>query len=438
MDETTASAFNVATQNPVIGSQNYKSGRTVTLDLDDINLADPTFWRRPDKYELLARFRRERPITRLSLVEGEGHFWSLTRHKETCEVTKNDKLFLSHFGTGMSCLDTPERAYDIAGMVNRDGSAHRRLRRIVSRVFTPARLKRIEEDVFSAARAVIGAVSECGECDFASDVAAQLSTKVICDMLGVPEGADRDDLIRLTVVAQGYGDESVGEFDNSLEAFYAINHYGESLARERRKAPGDDLLSMIVSAEVDGEQLSDRDVGIYFQLLITAGIDTTASSVAQGMSFLAQHPDQWRDWREDYEGLVGTALEEIVRYSTPVVHFGRTAAADTEILGQPIAAGEQVVFWYTSANRDEAVFDEPERFDIRRSPNDHVGYGGGGPHQCLGMHLARREMYHFFKLLFETLPDLEIDLDRMQPLNGLFISGMRSLPCRYSPVRMTP
>ena len=284
---------------------------------------------------------------------------------------------------------------------------------------------------------MISAISERGECDFATEVAAQMSTKVVCDMLGVPEGSDRDELIRLTVQAQGYGDESVGELDDSLDAFYAINAYGEALGRKRRKLPSNDLLSVLVSAEVDGETLSDLDIGVYFQLLITAGIDTTASSIAQGVSFLAKHPDQWRAWREDYEGLVGTALEEIVRYSTPVVHFGRTAARDTEILGQPIAAGGQVVFWYVSANRDETVFDKPECFDIRRTPNEHVGYGGGGPHHCLGMHLARREMYHFFKQLFETLPDLEVDLDAMKPLNGLFINGMRSLPCRYSPVRIS-
>ena len=408
----------------------------MTENLDDIQLADPAFWKRPDKFDKLARFRRERPIAKQELPDGEGHYWSLTRHKETCELTKNAKLFLSHYGTGMSCLDSPELAYDVAGMVNRDGPAHRRLRRIVSKVFTPGRLQAIEGDIATSARAVIGAVSERGECDFATDVASRLSMKIICDMLRVPESEDRDELIRLTTQAQGYGDESVGDRGTSLDAFYAINAYGEELGRARRKAPGNDLLSMIVTAEIDGEPLSDRDVGIYFQLLITVGIDTTASSIARGMTYLAQNPDQWSAWREDYDGLVGTALEEIVRYATPVVHFGRTAAHDTEILGQPVAAGEQVVFWYVSANRDEAVFDEPGRFDLRRTPNDHVGYGGGGPHQCLGMHFARREMYHFFRVLFETLPDLEIDLDGMQPLDGLFIRGMHHLPCHFTPVRM--
>ena len=406
--------------------------------LDDIQLADPTFWRRPDKHDILARFRRERPIARQTLPDSEGSvpYWSLTRHKETIEITKNAKLFLSHFGTGMTVLDTPELAYDIAGMLNRDGAAHRRLRRIVSRVFTPARLKQIEDDMAASARAVIGAVSERGECDFAADIANRLPMKVICNMLSVPEGEDHHEMARLSIQAQGYGDENGGSVGDALDAFYALNAYGEELGRKRRKAPGDDLVSMMVTAEVDGEKLTDRDVGVYFQLLITAGIDTTTSSIGQGMSFLAQHPDQWREWREDYEGLVATALEEIVRYSTPVVHFGRTVAHDTEILGQPIAAGEQVVFWYTSANRDETVFDEADRFNLRRTPNEHVGYGGSGPHHCLGIHLARREMYHFFKALFETLPDLEIDLDAMVQINGLFINGMRHLPCRFTPVRL--
>jgi cytochrome P450 len=411
----------------------------MTESLDNILLADPTFWKRPDKYDILARFRRERPISRQTLPDEERTYWSLTRHKETREITKNEKLFVSRFGTGMSTsLESPEMAYEIAGMVNRDAPDHPRLRRIAVKVFTPRLLKDIEGDIAASARTVVGAVSERGECDFAADIANQMPLKVIGDMLAVPEGNDRNELARLSTQAQGYGDENQGDEGDSLAAFIALNDYGEALSRERRKAPGDDLLSRLVTADVDGEKLTDRDVGIYFQLLITAGFETTASSIALGMSFLAQHPDQWRDWREDYDGLVGTALEEIVRYGTPVVHFGRTVAQDTEILGQPIAEGETVVFWYTSANRDEAVFDKPERFDIRRTPNDHVGYGGGGVHHCLGMHLARREMYHFYKVLFETLPDLEIDLDGMQQLNALFINGMRRLPCRYTPVRKDP
>ena len=336
----------------------------------------------------------------------------------------------------MTTIDGPEIAYDIAGMVNRDAPVHPRLRGVLARVFTPRLLKNLENDIAASARRVIAGISEQGECDFAKDVASRMPTHVICDMLGVPEGGDRDVLARLSIKAQGYGDDEEGSEEESLAAFYALNAFGEELCRARRKAPGDDLVSMMIAAEVDGEKLRDYDIGIYFQLLITAGIDTTASSLGQGMGFLARHPAQWRSWRENYDGLAATALEEIVRYASPVVHFGRTVARDTRILGQSVAAGDQVVFWYVSANRDESVFKNPQCFDITRSPNDHVGFGGGGVHHCLGIHLARREMYHLFKVLFETLPDLEVDLDGMQEINGLFINGMRRLPCRYTPVRM--
>ena len=407
----------------------------MTGNLDDICLAEPSFWKRPDKMVVFARFRRERPVARQFMPNGGRPYWSLTRHAECRTVTRESSLFLSRYGTGMA-TDTPEVAYDTGGMLNRDAPVHPRLRRVVAKVFTPRLLRILGPDMAAAARTVIGAISECGTCDFAVDVANRMPMKVICDMLSVPEGDDRDELARLTLQALGYGDEAIGDAADALEAFYALNAYGEELGRRRRKRPGEDLVSMMVAADVDGQGLSDYDVGVYFQLLITAGIETTASSIAQGIRFLAEHPDQWQAWRNDYDGLAATALEEIVRFSSPVVHFGRTVEHDTQIAGQPIAEGEQVVFWYNSANRDEAVFDKPERFDIRRTPNDHVGYGGGGPHHCLGMHLARQEMYHFFKTLFATLPDLEIDLDRMQPINGLFINGMRRLPCRYTPVSL--
>jgi cytochrome P450 len=404
------------------------------IDLDAVCLADPAFWKRPDKLDVLAAFRRERPVAWQTFPGRDRGYWSVTRHAETREVTKDVKRFVSAFGTGM-VSETPEEAYTTGGMLNRDAPLHPALRRIVAQVFTPRLLRNLEDKMAATARQVVAGVSERGACDFATDIANRMPLTVICDMLDVPE-ADRDGLARLTLTALGYGDDKVGGIQDSMQAFLALNAYGEELARARRRVPGEDLITMMVKAQVDGEALTDRDIGIYFQLLITAGIETTASSIAQGMAFLARHPDQWAAWRADYEGLVATALEEIVRYASPVVHFGRTTVADTEIGGQAIAKGDQVVFWYVSANRDPAAFADPDRFDIRRTPNDHVGYGGGGPHHCLGMHLARREMHHFFRTLFETLPELEIDLDAMRPIHGMFINGMHSLPCRFTPRRL--
>ena len=398
--------------------------------LDTIQLADPRFWRRPDRMEVFARFRRERPVARQTLPDGSASYWSLTRYAECRDVTRRTSLFRSRHGTGL-VAEGPELAYEIGGMLNRDAPLHPALRRILAKVFTPRFLESVEQEMDGAARSVVGAVSERGDCDFAVDIANRMPLTVICDMLSVPAGDDRDELAELTLTAL-----DPAEATESLKAFRALNLYGENLARLRRRAPGRDLVSRLIAAEVDGARLSDRDIGIYFQLLITAGIETTSSSLAQGMHFLATHPAQWRDWRESYEDLAGTAIEEIVRYASPVVHFGRRVERDAVIGGQPVAAGDQVVFWYISANRDEAVFAQPERFDIRRVPNDHVGFGGGGPHHCLGIHLARREMHHLFRVLFETLPDLDIDPDGARPRHGLFINGMQRLPCRFTPRRV--
>lgn len=354
---------------------------------------------------VFARFRRERPVARQTMPDGSASFWSLTRHAECRDVSRRTSLFRSQHGTGL-VAEGPELAYEVGGMLNRDAPLHPALRRILAKVFTPRFLEDMEQDMNVAARSVVGAVSGRGGCDFAVDIANRMPLTVICDMLSIPAGHDRDELARLTLKAL-----DPIEAAESLRAFRALNLYGEDLARQRRRAPGQDLVSRLVAAEVDGAGLSDRDIGIYFQLLITAGIETTSSSLAQGMHFLASHPAQWCDWRENYEELAGTAIEEIVRYASPVVHFGRRAERDVVIAGQPVSAGDQVVFWYISANRDETVFEQPERFDIRRSPNDHVGFGGGGTHHCLGIRLARREMHHLFRVLFETLPDLDIDLD---------------------------
>ncbi|MCE2518738.1 MAG: cytochrome P450 [Alphaproteobacteria bacterium] len=402
----------------------------MTESLDTIQLADPGFWAREDRMAVFARFRRERPVARQTMPDGSASYWSLTRHAECRDVSRRTSLFRSQHGTGL-VADGPELAYEIGGMLNRDAPLHPALRRILARVFTPRFLESTEQGMDAAARSVVGAVSERGHCDFAPDIANRMPLTVICDMLSVPDGDDRDELARLTLKAL----DPVAAAQ-SLEAFRALNRYGEDLARRRRRAPGGDLVSRLVAAEVDGAGLTDLDIGIYFQLLVTAGIETTSSSLAQGMHFLATHPAQWRDWRESYDELAGTAIEEIVRYASPVVHFGRRVERDVVIGGQPVAAGDQVVFWYISANRDETVFAHPECFDIRRSPNDHVGFGGGGPHHCLGLHLARREMHHLFRVLFETLPDLDIDLDGARSRHGLFINGMERLPCRFTPRRM--
>ena len=218
----------------------------------------------------------------------------------------------------------------------------------------------------------------------------------------------------------------------ALDAFYALNHYGEDLCKSRRKQPRDDLISTIATAQVDGGRLSVEEVGVFFQLLITAGVETTGSALGQGFLALSQFPGERRLWQDDFERLAPTAVEEIVRYATPVIHFRRTATRDTELDGVAISEGDKVVLWYLSANRDESVFVDPFRLDLSRHPNPQLGYGGGGRHFCLGANLARMEITALFKYLFEYLPDIEVSGDAT-PLPSRFVNGLLSLPCRYTP-----
>jgi cytochrome P450 len=250
-------------------------------------------------------------------------------------------------------------------------------------------------------------------------------------MMGV-EAGDDDGLAELTVTALSYGDDDTGGFETSFAAAMEIAAYGAALGRSRREDPRDDLTTALVQAEVDGERLSDDEIGSFFGLLLTAGIETTGTAAAHGIAALCRHPDQRRAWMADPQ-LAATAVEEIVRWSTPVLHFRRTAISDVELGDVTIAAGEKVVLWYLAANRDERVFADPWRFDLARTPNEHVGFGGGGPHFCLGANLARVELRAFFAELFRVLPDLEVTA-APELMSTPFINGIRSLPCEYTPV----
>src|SRR5205085_1821917 len=211
-----------------------------------------------------------------------------------------------------------------------------------------------------------------------------------------------------------------------------LSNLMQDLARIRREKPTDDLTSALIHAEVDGERLTDQEVGSFFVLLVAAGNETTRNAISHGMKALSDNPDQKRAWMADFERIAPTAVEEIVRWASPVIHFRRTAMRDTEISGQPIREGEKVVMWYNSGNRDESVFDAPHDFRVTRSPNEHVGFGGPGPHFCMGAHLARREITVMFRQLFRRLPDLEITAPPSRLLS-FFIHGIKRMPCEFTP-----
>jgi cytochrome P450 len=412
------------------------------LPVDDIHLSDPAFWLRPleEREGAFATLREERPVSfheepDLEVLPRGPGYWALTRHADILEASRRPEVFCSGRGSNIGDLPPPFLEF-FGSMINMDDPRHARLRRIVARGFTPRILARVQHDVEQAAEAIVDAVLDRGECDFVTDIAAALPLKIICDMMAIPESQygfifDRTNRIL------GAGDpEYVSEPAEVIPALLAagseLSQLVQELGRDRVAHPGEDLISALVNAEVDGERLDEAELGSFFVLLVVAGNETTRNAISHGMKALCDHPEQRARWQADFDGLAERAVEEIVRWATPVIHFRRTATRDAQIGGQRIAEGQKVVLWYNSANRDEAVFDEPHRFDVGRSPNPHVGFGGPGPHFCLGAHLARREITVMFRELFTRLPDLRV-VGEPDRLHSFFIHGLKHMRCEFTP-----
>jgi len=410
---------------------------------DDIRLGEPEFWLRSrvDRERAFATLRRERPISfhQEPEVPGLGRgpgFWSLTRHADVLEASRNGQLFSSARG-GVNMVDQPDFFAELFGsMIVMDDPRHARLRRIVSSGFTPTQLRNVMTGVERAAVEIVDAIVDRGRCDLVNDIAAMLPLKIICDMMGIPASEYRYVFDRTNVILGATDPEYVADLTQAipaiLQAGQELATVAEDLAAFREKQPTDDLTSALIRAEIDGERLTKQEIGSFFVLLTVAGNETTRNAISHGVKALSDHPEQRRRWMDDFETVAPTAVEEIVRWATPVIHFRRTATADTTIAGQPIRAGEKVIMWYCSANRDEAVFDAPARFDVTRTPNDHVGFGGPGPHFCLGAQLARREITVMFRELFRRLPDLEV-VGEPAYLASNFINGIKRLPCEFTP-----
>lgn len=413
--------------------------------VDQIRFDDPEFWNAPaeDREGAFALLRRERPMSfheeftpppEIPLPKGPG-YWSVTRMADVLTASRRSDLFCS--GKGVQIVDLPAELNEFFGsMIAMDDPRHARLRRIVARGFTPRALASLQHDVERRASALIDAVIDRGECDFVGMIAAPLPLGIICDMMGIPESQTQF-VFDQTNIILGLGDPEyvtpgTSPLIAALNAGRGLAQLMNELALERRKNPTDDLTSQLLSAEVDGESLSDQEIASFFVLLVVAGNETTRNAISHGMKALSEHPDQRRKWAGDFEAIAPSAVEEIVRWASPVIHFRRTVTADTELGGQKLRAGEKIVLWYNSANRDEAAFDEPYRFDVTRAPNEHVGFGGPGAHHCLGANLARREITVVFRELLRRLPDLEIS-GAPEMLRSNFIHGIKRMPCRFTP-----
>jgi methyl-branched lipid omega-hydroxylase len=412
------------------------------VPLADIDLSDPEFWIQPRDWRYGAfqtlrnespfHFFEERLVENSPIPPGAG-YRALVRHDDIWHVSRNANLFKS--GAGSNIGDLPVEINEFFGsMINMDDPKHFRLRSIVSKGFTPKEIGALEESVRVRSASVIDRMFERfpeRECDFVREVAALMPLQIICDMMGIPE-SDEEMIFNWTNTILGVGDpEYVGTFDDLVRVGGEIFAYALALGEERLKNPGNDIASIMMNAVVDGERLTAQEFGSFFILLVVAGNETTRTAIGHGMRELTIHRDQRELWFNDFETHTKTAVEEIVRYATPVIHFRRTATQDTEINGQPIKEGEKVVMFYQSGNRDESVFTNPNDFDIRRSAQPaQVGFGAGGPHFCLGANLARREIAVMFDEIRRRVPTLEITSEP-DYLQSSFINGIKRMNCAW-------
>lgn len=399
------------------------------------SLSDPEFWLGNDRDAEFARLRRDNPVSWQPeppsvWSDGGRGYWALARHADVHTASRNTALFSSAMGTEL--IDLPvdiARAY--SGMLNMDAPEHTRMRDILREEFTPRRVNMLRRRVTQAAAALIERVAQSRGCDFATEIADALPTTVTCQLLGVP-AADRTYIAELSRASIPLGDPEFNARHTPLEAADLLIEYGKALIGERRERPTDDLTTVLAHAELDGQPLGDAAAGTFFELLITAGVETTGAAISHGLIALHDHPDQRLALKHADTSGYRMAVEEILRWSTPVIHFRRTALADTEIHGQPIQQGDKLVLFFNSANRDETVFARADGFDITRHPNPHVSFGAGGPHFCLGAHLARLEIATLFRELLQRLgpPELTEAPDYMR---SMFFNGVKHLRCSFAP-----
>jgi cytochrome P450 len=409
---------------------------------DEVNLTDlEGFWRRGDaeKEAAFALLRRTEPVSWHPfvsdyLVATDG-LYAVTRHEDILHVSKHPELFSS--AGGITTIDAPPEFNEFFGsMIAMDDPRHARLRKLVSAGFTPRTMKRLEDAVRRVAAEIVDEAAERAEGDFVTDVAAALPLRIICDLMDVPE-SQHAFVFDQTNVVLGAGDpeytpEGTDLVTALLTAGGNLAALMDEVAASKEGGTGDDLTTALVNAEVDGERLTRAELASFFVLLVVAGNETTRNAISHGMMALDAHPDQRQLWAADFDALAPSAVDEIVRWASPVIYMRRTTTQPVTLAGVDIAEGQKVELFYWSANRDEAVFTDPFRFDVRRSPNPHVGFGGPGPHFCLGAHLARREITVMFRELFTRLRAVEVT-GEPEMLLSAFIHGVKHLPCRFVP-----
>jgi cytochrome P450 len=407
-----------------------------------IDLSDTAFWGWPPAERASAfALLRAQPHPRfyaepeVPFSEKGPGYYALVRYADVAEASRHPDVFCSGKGA-TNIADLPAEFNEYFGsMINMDDPRHARLRRIVSRAFSPRMIAKFEADVRRAATTIVDDLLATGPCDFVPHVSARLPLKIICDMMGIPDDRYEMVLANTNIILSGSDPEFLSEdldvaVTQILTAGHDLAELVTGLAAARAQAPGDDLVSALVTANIDGEQLSSAELASFFILLVVAGNETTRTALSHALMLLTEFPEQRALLLADLEARLEGAVEEVVRHASPVIFMRRTLTRDYTLNGHDYRDGDKVVLFYYSANRDEATFADPERFDITRAPNPHLGFGGAGPHFCLGAHLARRELTVMLRELLTRVPD--ITAGQPDRLLSSFVNGIKRLPCEFS------
>ena len=383
----------------------------------------------------LAELRKVAPVWWCEQQIGKGGFndggyWVVTKHKDVKEVSRRSDVYHSGPNTALPQFADDIKREDIdmqsVILLNMDGEHHDRLRRIISRGFTPRAVERLRDELTQRAESIVKTAAAEGHGDFVEQVACELPLQVIAGLLGVPQ-EERDQLFRWTNEMTGNEDPEFAHVDGKASSMELLG-YAMQMAAIKAEEPGDDIVTALINADIDGEKLSDDEFAFFVLMLAVAGSETTRNSITHGMIAFTKNPDQWELYRRERPK---TAADEIVRWATPVTAFQRTAITDTELGGAQIKAGQRVVMFYRSANFDEEVFDEPHTFNILRDPNPHVGFGGTGAHYCIGANLARMTIDLMFNAIADYMPDLT-PLSTPQRLRSGWLNGIKHWDVDYA------